>query len=80
MHCEWCGDAHDIDHYPSHPDAVDDYGNFNQNKNNPLSNAYNPDWRNRPNFQSGSNQSAWPMPQEALGFLAHAQIRLQQPI
>lgn len=46
MCCELSGDAHALDHCPSHPDSLNYNGNFYQKQNNPFFNAYNSSWRN----------------------------------
>ncbi|KAJ4724582.1 DNA-directed DNA polymerase, partial [Melia azedarach] len=43
---------------PSSSEQVSYVGNYNQQNNNPYSNAYNQGWRNHPNFSWRGNQNA----------------------
>lgn len=58
---------------------VNYYGNFMENQNNSLYNAYT-SWRNHPHFGWSNNLFAEPMPQAPHEFQAHVQNLLQKPL
>ncbi|XP_019257827.1 PREDICTED: uncharacterized protein LOC109236052 [Nicotiana attenuata] len=55
---EVCGEGYMRNLCPANPESVYFVGNANQAKANQYGDAYNPNWRNHPNFSWGGNQAA----------------------